>query len=95
MYEQDDNRNLRGMPGEIDYGFLADREWSDGSEATNRSETVNESEAEDEIESLGDTLQHFADVAAFVNALYPDQMDLDEAKEAFLEGGSNMEAGEQ
>lgn len=75
MHEHD-RREGAGMENNLDEGWLADRE------ARTEAGDLPENEAYDKAETFGRTLLRYADTVQYVNALYPDQMDVNEAKQA-------------
>ena len=74
--------------------FATDDGWMEDRDARDDVDEMPDNEAYDNAETFGGMLRQYADTVAFVNVLYPDQMDVDEAEEAFEEGLAG-EAGHQ
>jgi hypothetical protein len=89
MSTLDNGNPYRPWSEQTDEGWRADREHADNPEALYDADEVGEEEP------FGDAFQRFADAAEFVNALYPDQMDLNEAREAFAESTADNEPDER
>ncbi|PYI57419.1 hypothetical protein [Paenibacillus flagellatus] len=92
MSDLDHYADEREAATEADAGMAAEPEAfrdSSGDDAD-----LPESEAYDNAETFGRTLLQYADTVQYVNALYPDQMDVNEAKEAVAERQADTPASE-
>jgi len=76
MHEHDRQEGAGMEHNRLDEGWLADRE------ARTEAGGLPENEAYDNAETFGQTLLRYADTVQYVNALYPDQMDVNEARQA-------------
>lgn len=76
--------------------FATDDGWMEDLDAAEDRDVIPNNEAYDNAETFGEVLRQYADTVAFVNVLYPDQMDVGEAEEAFEDGlaGEDGEGGE-
>ncbi|MEF3312525.1 hypothetical protein PV433_26915 [Paenibacillus sp. GYB004] len=75
--------------------FATDDGWMEDLDAAEDRDVMPDNEAYENAETFGEVLRQYADTVTFVNVLYPDQMDVGEAKEAFEDGlaGEDSEGG--